>query len=1068
MTVILSSVDSGIGILKRMMACRRAMSPGIPVGAMGGAARAKGATASAPAQNTTPNPTPAPAAQAPLQSTGSQYAAQYRANEQEQQIRAKYQKMIEEQNEDAEQQQKEIDDEQDKAQKLGMAPHPAFQIASAAIEKKADEEQKELDDRSAEEKKKLDDKYRKASVDANSKQSPPATTRPNYGGQSTGQPMVGGIGGKQQAGTSAGSVVAFIISVLAGLLLYNASSSSGFTSLAFAIAPVLLIILGISFGVSGGKLTLFVMCALIMEMIFMTQGESGIEKIALPLLGPGLLVVGLLMIDAFPKNESKGGWMAGMGGLVASIFIIIMFTAPSAAYAFSNVNLDFLQKKGGDVSSASKTSISTMVQDFQKTYQKQMAMATGQYIEGDVDQTVKEEVGVEILDPYIMNPSKINEGELLEISARIKGYDPKADMHIATACHMQTSDAASKVTTTTGPNMNPGDAQDRQPKNFTGTNFDKEITCYPKISSCGKYVVTLSSQADNLRTDAHMYNYIMDKDTLEKELLEYAKSKDTKLTSQSQIETAKAALHTEIGTYKSVSEKGAIKTVMMTEKTSLIGIDSSTKIKLVSGIENAKDGWVMGVNKVEITIPSYLKPDNEYCKGWTLSGSKLTLSADTLNKISFKETTKGQQKAFPSCLLILNSGTEMLTEPAMATFLMLVDYNYIVQKTYNVEVRNSTGGTCTAKSTSSTSSSSSSSSKPLTKEDIQLMKGVVNAYNACKSKASGDSCGTSEYCTKYGEVVLCAPECEYDGANSLQGLNSNYGCNEASSDCKEGTSKSISCQSQYIPGAPYCCETKTREAGMLNESTISQIKNLLLLISMCDGKISGVPCSAGTCVADGEIIYCMSSSTSSSGSGKTMTSAEKEALISSIASQKGYDVAVLKAILAVESRGNAFGSDGRPIIRFEPHIFDAECGCADGVPPTFTPGAKRSVAGVSCDGGQSAEYACFEKAKTINENAAYKSISVGTAQILGRYPTLAGYSTAKEMYEAFAASEKAQIEGFFTFLEKKSSKMPEAIKNKDWTTIALLYNGKGQEQLYASKLQTNYGTISSQPTTMVA
>ena len=186
---------------------------------------------------------------------------------------------------------------------------------------------------------------------------------------------------------------------------------------------------------------------------------------------------------------------------------------------------------------------------------------------------------------------------------------------------------------------------------------------------------------------------------------------------------------------------------------------------------------------------------------------------------------------------------------------------------------------------------------------------------------------------------------------------------------------------------------------------------------------------------------------------KKLSKEEKDALLTSLASKYGYELAVLKAIIAVEAGGAGFNSDDTLKIRMEPHVFNKRCGCTDGSWGSSTL-VSRAVGGVLCEGGQSNEHACLQKAITINEDAAYKSISMGLAQTMGFHAERLGYKSAKEMFDDYSKSESIQIDKFIMFLST-DSRLSQAVKDKDWSTIGRIYNGD-PKGIYAARLVQHY------------
>ena len=76
------------------------------------------------------------------------------------------------------------------------------------------------------------------------------------------------------------------------------------------------------------------------------------------------------------------------------------------------------------------------------------------------------------------------------------------------------------------------------------------------------------------------------------------------------------------------------------------------------------------------------------------------------------------------------------------------------------------------------------------------------------------------------------------------------------------------------------------------------------------------------------------------------------------------------------------------------------------------------------------------------------------------YATL-GYDTVQQMFDAFSASERDQIVGFFNFIRGRTaeSKRIAALQALDFVTFARLYNGPGQAVQYGAAIRTAYDTF---------
>jgi hypothetical protein len=186
-----------------------------------------------------------------------------------------------------------------------------------------------------------------------------------------------------------------------------------------------------------------------------------------------------------------------------------------------------------------------------------------------------------------------------------------------------------------------------------------------------------------------------------------------------------------------------------------------------------------------------------------------------------------------------------------------------------------------------------------------------------------------------------------------------------------------------------------------------------------------------------------------------------------VASMGAIDPQVLQAILQIESGGAAFGKDGRLTLRFEAHIFKRQLANDAVFNQHFQIAASRPwvaqqwlrLAGGVLEpihtGSQATEYRAFERARGINAEAAYRSVSMGAAQIMGFNHARIGYPSAETMFNDFQRSQAAQIVGFLNFMLTNATLM-HAVRRKDWRLIAELYNGAGAVDTYATLLEQAY------------
>ena len=151
-----------------------------------------------------------------------------------------------------------------------------------------------------------------------------------------------------------------------------------------------------------------------------------------------------------------------------------------------------------------------------------------------------------------------------------------------------------------------------------------------------------------------------------------------------------------------------------------------------------------------------------------------------------------------------------------------------------------------------------------------------------------------------------------------------------------------------------------------------------------------------------------------------------------IAQNFGFEPSALAAFIEVESGGKGFDSNtGKIIIQFEPAWFRK-------IAP-YAPSGAWSVNKVDV---QSKEWIAFNDAFKKNPNAAMESTSIGLGQIMGFHYKRLGFATVGEMWDHAKESLENQIWQIAKFIDT-DKKLKLAILNKDWFTIASIYNGSG-------------------------
>lgn len=184
-----------------------------------------------------------------------------------------------------------------------------------------------------------------------------------------------------------------------------------------------------------------------------------------------------------------------------------------------------------------------------------------------------------------------------------------------------------------------------------------------------------------------------------------------------------------------------------------------------------------------------------------------------------------------------------------------------------------------------------------------------------------------------------------------------------------------------------------------------------------------------------------------------------ESVLADIANNHGIEINLLKAFVQVESSGMNYGEDGRLIIRFERHVFKKYIRSE-----TKKTEFNQSQIGLR-HRNQNDEYMSLEAAKAFNYDGAYKSISMGSAQIMGFHYKSLGFQDPKSMFISFSDSEVNVMKCFGKFISLIPA-LVKALKTKDYHKMAYYYNGAGYKKYkdrhgrtYADKIKLAYEKI---------
>ena len=174
--------------------------------------------------------------------------------------------------------------------------------------------------------------------------------------------------------------------------------------------------------------------------------------------------------------------------------------------------------------------------------------------------------------------------------------------------------------------------------------------------------------------------------------------------------------------------------------------------------------------------------------------------------------------------------------------------------------------------------------------------------------------------------------------------------------------------------------------------------------------------------------------------------------IRTLSTRYGLPADMIEALTIVESAGvpgwaaTYQGKAGTfPVIRFEGHYFYRRLSGASRKAAVQQHLASPKAGAIPNPKSGAGRYALLERAQKINPEAALESISIGVGQVMGAHWKLLGFNSASEMFDFACGSLSNQIELMCKFIASQPS-LKQAVQEKNYKTVALLYNGKGYEK----------------------
>lgn len=176
------------------------------------------------------------------------------------------------------------------------------------------------------------------------------------------------------------------------------------------------------------------------------------------------------------------------------------------------------------------------------------------------------------------------------------------------------------------------------------------------------------------------------------------------------------------------------------------------------------------------------------------------------------------------------------------------------------------------------------------------------------------------------------------------------------------------------------------------------------------------------------------------------------------------ELAALKAMLAVESRGDGLLPSGKPKILFEGHQFYRRLKKAGINPENYRSGNEDILyprwTRKHYKGGE-AEYGRLHRAIAINREIALQCASYGIAQVMGFNFRVCGYDDVEAFVSDMSEHDK-QVAAFFAYLD--GTGIWKDLRNKNWHEVARKYNGPAyKKHNYHGKLARAYRQFSQDP-----
>lgn len=173
----------------------------------------------------------------------------------------------------------------------------------------------------------------------------------------------------------------------------------------------------------------------------------------------------------------------------------------------------------------------------------------------------------------------------------------------------------------------------------------------------------------------------------------------------------------------------------------------------------------------------------------------------------------------------------------------------------------------------------------------------------------------------------------------------------------------------------------------------------------------------------------------------------------------GLPLATMATVAQVESIGEGFTTDMRPVVLFERHVFYKQLtqhlgkATADQMAARYPNLVNPKRGGYA---GGAAEWERLQLAISLHRDAAIESASWGMFQIMGFHWQALGFASASDWQTAMQRSEVDHLTALCRFIQQDPA-MHKALQGRKWADFARRYNGPAfKDNDYDTKLAKAY------------